>query len=100
MAGWRIVTRALYDLGGEALAHDIGQRAGGLMAVDSQTTGHALQNAERLGLVTKRPADHGHRNVWSLTGIGWAWAHGRVTQERPPKGSPRPRARRWVEVVA
>lgn len=80
MASWRIVTRALYELGSPATAAQVELQAHGMAGVSP-----ALQEAADKGLMHRPGAGHSPGNVaplWTLTDLGRRWAEGSVRDVR------------------
>jgi len=86
---WRLIVRALHDIGGSGTNAQIRKRMGGVMEFESLLVSAQLVAAARLGVV----ASSGRKTdaVWTLTPTGLAWLEGRATMIRV-----RPGGRRWV----
>lgn len=80
MSSWRIVTRALYELGAPATAAQVELQANGMAGVSG-----ALQEAADKGLMHRPGSGHAPGNgapLWALTDLGRQWAEGRVRDVR------------------
>ena len=90
MSTWRLIVRALHDIGGSGTNVQIRKRMGGVMALDSSGVSAELSRAARLGVVSR--AGRCKNEVrWQITPLGLDWAEGRITMIRS-----RPGGRRWV----
>lgn len=89
MSTWRLIVRALHDIGGSGTNAQIRKRMGGVLEFEPTLVSAHLCSATRVGVVSSsgRKTD----NVWTLTPAGLAWIEGRITLVRS-----RPGGRRWV----
>lgn len=76
MSSWRLLARALNDLGGEATSAQLELKIGGAFAV-----GGALVQLRQLGLAERvgNWRGRGVRCTWRLTQRGVDWCEGRLT---------------------
>ncbi len=90
MSTWRLIVRALHDIGGSGTNAQIRKRMGGVMEFDASGVSAELCRAAELGVITSA-GRRGHDNIWQIITTGLAWLEGRITMVRT-----RPGGRRWV----
>jgi hypothetical protein len=97
MSGWRIVTRALYELGGSGTTRDVARHLGRYDWLDLSSI---LSSCRGVGTLTSSAVGVGSNSdtpcTWTLTPVGIGWCEGRYVAVTVRPGG-RHWAATWIE---